>query len=149
MEGRHEDQQGVIARITAKVATLILQESNEEIRVFVNDLKLSKDSVGLAKKQVDNNYRKLDLLRIRSATEAGLVLRVNRDSLDVLELNGETNSITLFQVDKKLNDKHIKQQNRFDQFITIDATVKILHGANKGKSGIVKSIYKDNLFLFD
>jgi len=50
----------------------------------------------LDNKQIDNNYRKMDLLRIRSNTEAGMVIRVNRDSLEVLELDGELNIIKLF-----------------------------------------------------
>ncbi len=71
-------------------------------------MKLCKEQLIIGKKQVDNNYKKLDLLRIRSTTEAGLVLRVNSDSVEVLELNGELNKITLFEIDKKLNDKFIK-----------------------------------------
>jgi len=50
----------------------------------------------------------MDLLRIRSNTEAGMVIRVNRDSLEVLELDGEINLIKLFQVEQKINDRRLK-----------------------------------------
>ena len=59
----------------------------------MNDLVLSQKI--LDNKQIDNNFRKLDLIRIRSNTEAGVVIRVNRDSLEVLELDGEVNFIKL------------------------------------------------------
>ena len=87
----------MISKINDKIASLILQDNNEEIRVFVNDLKISKEVESrLESKIVENNFKKMDLIRIRSTTEAGLVLRVNRDTLEVLELNGEINNITLF-----------------------------------------------------
>lgn len=94
IDGKHEGEEAVITKINENVASVILKESQEEIRVYVNDLILSQKV--LDNKQIDNNYRKMDLLRIRSNTEAGMVIRVNRDSLEVLELDGELNIIKLF-----------------------------------------------------
>jgi len=35
----------MIAKITEKIASVMLSDTNEEIKVFVNDLKLSKELV--------------------------------------------------------------------------------------------------------
>ena len=151
-EGDHVKTQngktGTVIKVEDQSAIILLDNHKEEIRSFVNDLMKSSE---IQAESVKNtwDYRKFDLVKLISQDSAGLVLKVEKDNVVIIDERGKVTTVSFFHIESKVNNKNVNYQNNYKQNITIDSSVKVIDGMHKGKIATVKNIFKDVLFLFN
>lgn len=81
-EGSYHGQQGTILKLDDKVAGVIVDNINQEIKCLVNTLDVCVES------KQDNktflNYKKLDLVRLIGGQRAGVILSIEKNFLTIL-----------------------------------------------------------------
>lgn len=139
---RFRDELGMIVRIKDDRVTLLSDLSMQEITVFSKDLREAADS------GVDGQvgqYDVHDLIQTDPATVA-CVIKVDRESMRVLDQNGSVRSILPSQVSNKI-------EPRRDAVATDRNGAEIRHGdkvrevVGESKSGTILHIYRSYLFL--
>ncbi|KAI9825909.1 MAG: transcription elongation factor spt5 [Thelocarpon impressellum] len=139
---KYRDDVGMVVRISADKVTIVSDQTMQEITVFSKDLREASDSgraggIGL--------YDLHDLVQIDVAT-VGVVIKVDRESLRVLDQNGSTRTIMPSQVSNKLERRrHAVATDRNGSEIRNDDTVREVGG--ESKQGVILHIYRSFLFL--
>ncbi|KAG8631540.1 hypothetical protein KVT40_000680 [Elsinoe batatas] len=139
---KYFDEVGMVVRIHEDRVTILTDSTTTEITVFSKDLRVASDSggqVGLSK------YDLHDLVQLDAST-VGVVVKVDRESVRVLDQNGALRNLLPSQISNKLERrKEAKTVDRDSSEIRIDDTVK--EYAGDSKSGRVLHIHRNYLFI--
>jgi len=133
-EGDHVKTQngktGTVIKVEDQTAIILLDNHKEEVRSFVNDLMKSNE---IQAEMVKNNwdYKKFDLVKLISQDSAGLVLKVEKDNVVIIDERGKVTTVSFFHIESKVNNKNVNYQNNYKQNITIDSSVKVIDGMHK------------------
>ena len=147
-EGDHVKTQngktGTVLKVEDQWATILLDSYKEEVRSFVNDLmKSSEIQAEQVKNNVDFDYKKFDLVKLMSQDSAGLVLKVEKDSVVIIDERGKVTNVNYFSIESKVANRNVSYQNNYKHNITIDSSVKVMDGLHK--VWLFKIIIKTNL----
>lgn len=74
---------------------------------------------------------------------------MEKDNVVVVDHANQQHTYPYFLIDQKINDIGTAFKNKFNQHITLDCMVQITEGQFKGKTGVVKHIYNDSIFLYN
>jgi transcription elongation factor SPT5 len=139
---RFRDEVGMVIKIVEDRVTLLSDQGNQEITVFSKDLRESSDSGGAGSL---GQYELWDLIQLDPSTVACIV-KVDRESLGVLDQNGQTRTILPSQISNKLERrKFAVATDRNGSEIRLDDVVKEYGG--ESKQGKIIHIYRSYLFL--
>lgn len=139
---RFRDEVGMVIKIDEDRVTLLSDQSNTEITVFSKDLRESSDSGGGGSL---GQFQLFDLVQLDPATVACIV-KVDRESLAVLDQNGQKRAVMPSQISNKLERrKFAVATDRNGSEIRSDDVVKEVGG--EGKSGKIIHIHRSFLFL--
>lgn len=133
-EGDHVKTQngksGTVLKVEDQMATILLDSYKEEVRSFVNDLMKSNE---IQAEQIQNSfdYKKFDLVKLMSQDSAGLVLKVEKDNVVLIDERGKVTSVNFFSIESKVTNKNVSYQNNYKHNITIDSSVKVMDGLHK------------------
>lgn len=138
---KYFDEVGMVVKIVEDRVTILTDSTQQEITVFSKDLREASDSggqVGISK------YDLHDLVQLDAAT-VGCVIKVDRESLRVLDQTGTVRSMLPSQISNKLERrKNAVATDREGAEIRIDDTIKEYGG--ESKSGRVLHLHRNFLF---
>jgi transcription elongation factor SPT5 len=139
---RFRDEVGMVVKIAEDRVTLLSDHGNTEITVFSKDLREASDSGGSGSL---GKFELWDLVQLDPSTVACIV-KVDRESLAVLDQNNQTRTIMPSQISNKLEKRrHAVATDRNGNEIRLDETVKENGGENR--SGKIIHIHRAYLFL--
>ncbi|KAI1000455.1 Transcription elongation factor [Podosphaera aphanis] len=139
---RFRDEVGMVVKISDDRVTLLTDQSNTEITVFSKDLREASDSGGSGSL---GQFELWDLVQLDPATVACIV-KVDRESLVVLDQNSQTRTVMPSQISNKLERrKNAVATDKNGSEVRVDDVVKEAGGENR--SGKIIHIHRAYLFL--
>ncbi|KAL4804281.1 Spt5 C-terminal nonapeptide repeat binding Spt4-domain-containing protein [Aspergillus unguis] len=139
---RYQDELGMVVQVRDDTVTLLSDMSMQEITVFSKDLRLSAETGVDGKLGMFDVH---DLVQLDAATVACIV-KVDRESLRVLDQNGSIRTILPTQVTNKITPRR-------DAVATDRNGAEIQHGdtvrevMGDQRSGVILHIHRSFLFL--
>ncbi|RFU23647.1 hypothetical protein B7463_g12690, partial [Scytalidium lignicola] len=138
---RFRDEVGMVVKIVEDRVTLLSDLGNQEITVFSKDLREASDAGGQGSL---GQYELWDLVQLDLSTVACIV-KVDRESLVVLDQNGQSRMIMPSQISNKLEKrKFAVATDRDGSEIRVDDVIKEYGG--EGRSGKIIHIHRSFLF---
>ncbi|KAI5290116.1 transcription elongation factor spt5, partial [Ascosphaera aggregata] len=138
----HRDELGMVVKIDGEKVTLISDMTFHDIEVFSTDLRLAADA-GVDGKL--GNYDVQDLVQLDHST-VGCVVRLDRESMKVLDQYGSLRTIQPSQVSGKLEpQRNAISTDRMGAEIRIGDTVREYSGEQR--TAVILHIYSSFLFL--
>lgn len=138
---KYFDEVGMVVRVKDDKITLLTDSNQTEITVFSKDLREATDSggtIGLSK------YDLFDLVQLDAAT-VGCVIKVDRESLRVLDQTGAIRSLLPSNVSNKIERrKHAVATDHDGNEMRVDDTIK--EYAGEGKQGRVLHLHRNYVF---
>ncbi|TVY21768.1 Transcription elongation factor SPT5 [Lachnellula arida] len=139
---RFRDEVGMVVKISEDRVTLLSDHGNTEITVFSKDLREASDSGGSGSL---GKFELWDLVQLDPSTVACIV-KVDRESLVVLDQNNQTRTVMPSQISNKLEKRrHAVATDRNGNEIRLDETVK--ENGGEARSGKIIHIHRAYLFL--
>ncbi|GAB7358346.1 hypothetical protein MBLNU230_g2417t1 [Neophaeotheca triangularis] len=140
---KYSDEVGMVVRIKDDRVTLLTDSNQQEITVFSKDLREATDAGGAA--MGSSKFDLFDLVQLDAAT-VGCVVKVDRESLRVLDQNGTTRTLLPSNISNKLERRRhgaIATDHESNE-IKIDDTVKEYGG--EGRQGRVLHLHRTFVF---
>ncbi|KAI2835055.1 hypothetical protein CBS11350_10322 [Aspergillus niger] len=139
---RYQDELGMVVQVKDDTVTLLSDMSMQEITVFSKDLRLSAETGVDGKLGMFDVH---DLVQLDAATVACIV-KVDRESLRVLDQNGSIRTILPTQVANKITPrKDAVATDRNGAEIRHGDTVREVYGEQR--NGVIIHIHRSFLFL--
>ncbi|KAK5109665.1 hypothetical protein LTR62_006787 [Meristemomyces frigidus] len=137
----YQEEVGMVVRTKGDSVTLLTDAEQKEITVFSKDLREATDSGGAA---IDSKYDLFDLVQLNAET-VGIVVRVDRESLRVLDQNGSAKVLLPSNIANKLEKRrNAVATDRDGNELKTDDVVKEFSGEQK--TGRVLHLYRNFLF---
>lgn len=139
---RFRDEVGMVVKIVDDRVTFVTDQSNTEVTVFSKDLREASDSGGAGS---IGQYALLDLVQLNPTT-VGCVVKVERESLVVLDQNGDPRQLMPSQIANKIpKRKIVVAADRNGSEIRLDDVVRE-HGGQQ-RQGKIIHIYRSFIYL--
>ncbi|KAL4953642.1 Spt5 C-terminal nonapeptide repeat binding Spt4-domain-containing protein [Aspergillus filifer] len=139
---RYQDELGMVVQVKDDTVTLLSDMSMQEITVFSKDLRLSAETGVDGKLGMFDVH---DLVQLDAATVACIV-KVDRESLRVLDQNGSIRTILPTQVTNKITPRRdAVATDRNGAEIRHGDTVREVYGEQR--SGVILHIHRSFLFI--
>lgn len=145
IDGRFEGDTGTIVRTDERNAILLSDLSMDEIKVFVRDLQLCPDRATGVDSLGHFNYG--DLVQLDPQT-VGVIVRLEKENLQILTQQGRVRPYKSQAVSKKSeSNKKAVALDKDSNPIQVKDQVTVIDGPFKGKTAVVKHIYRTWAFL--
>lgn len=139
---KYRDEVGMVVKIRDDKVTILTDHSNNEVTVFSKDLREASDSGGGGSL---GQFELWDLVQLDPATVACIV-KVERESLVVLDQNSTIRNVLPSQISNKLDQRrHAVATDRNGSEIHVDDGVKEFGG--ESRTGKIIHIHRAYLFL--
>ncbi|GLI78880.1 transcription elongation factor spt5 [Penicillium ochrochloron] len=139
---RYQNELGMVVQVKDDTVTLLSDMSMQEITVFSKDLRLSAEMAADGQLGI---YDVHDLVQLDAATVA-CVIKVDRESLRVVDQNGSLRNVLPTQIANKLAPRRdAVATDRNGAEIRNGDTVREVYGEQR--SGVITHIYRSFLFL--
>ncbi|KAK1752970.1 hypothetical protein QBC47DRAFT_348255 [Echria macrotheca] len=139
---RYRDEVGMVLKIVDDRVTLLTDQSSTEITVFSKDLREAADIGGQGSL---GQYSLLDLVQL-DPTTVGCIVKVDRESMVVLDQNGDTRQVVPSQITNKLPKRKMAvAADRNGAEIRLDDVVRE-HGGQQ-RQGKIIHIHRSFVFL--
>ncbi|KAF3909510.1 hypothetical protein AA313_de0204139 [Arthrobotrys entomopaga] len=142
---RYRDEVGMVVKIIEDRVTFLSDLSMDEITVFSRDLREASDSGGMG--AATGKYDLWDLVQL-NATTVACVIKIDRESLKVLDQDGVTRTLLPSQIAAKLPSKRkdAVATDRNGLEILIEDTVKEIAGG-ENRSGVIQHLHRGYAFI--
>ena len=147
VHGQNKGEAGLVTSVVNNVVYIYSESKKQEISVRVSDVQSGMDA--RPEQGEKHNYRAHDLIVYNNSKNAGVVLSVERDCLNVLDCYGDTKSVRLQDVNARKDTERVLALDSMRNSIEKSDSVRVIDGDNKGKKGTIVHIYKDSVFLFN
>ncbi|KAI0377625.1 transcription initiation protein [Hypomontagnella monticulosa] len=138
---RYRDEVGMVVNISEDRVTLLTDQTTTEITVFSKDLREASDIGGQGSL---GQYSLLDLVQLDPMT-VGCIVKVDRETLVVLDQNGDTRQVMPSQIANKLPKRKLAvAADRNGSEIRPDDVVKEYGGM--GRQGKIVHIHRTFVF---
>ncbi|XXH02934.1 hypothetical protein Hte_009324 [Hypoxylon texense] len=138
---RYRDEVGMVVNISEDRVTLLTDQTNTEITVFSKDLREASDIGGQGSL---GQFSLLDLVQLDPMT-VGCIVKVDRETLGVLDQNGDTRQVMPSQIANKLPKRKLAvAADRNSAEIRPDDVVKEYGGMNR--QGKIIHIHRTYVF---
>ncbi|GJN74671.1 transcription elongation factor spt5 [Purpureocillium lilacinum] len=139
---KFRDEVGTVVKISEDRVTLLTDQTNTEVTVFSKDLREASDIGGQGSL---GQYTLHDLVQL-DPTTVGCVVKVDRESLVVLDQYGDTRQVMPSQISNKLpKRKQAVAADRDGSEIRLDDKVKEFTGQQR--QGKIIHIHRSYIFL--
>jgi len=146
ISGQYKGESGLITEVEGSKVYLFSETKKREIEVRAGDLATSMEAAPDTSEQ--HNFRTNDLVIYNNSTSCGNVLSVERDTLNVLDCNGEVKTIRASDINAK-KDFDAPATDSARNSIRKGDSVKVIDGEFKGKRGTIVHIHKSFVFLYN
>jgi transcription elongation factor SPT5 len=141
---KYIDEVGMVVRSKDDRVTVLTDGNQEEITVFSKDLREAADAGGAS---VNSKYSLFDLVQLDPAT-VGCVIKVDRESLRVLDQSGSVRTLLESAVANKLDRrKNAVATDRDGNEMKLEDTIKEYSGEQK--SGRILHLHRNFVFAQD
>jgi transcription elongation factor SPT5 len=138
---RYRDEVGMVVKISEDRVTLLTDQTTTEITVFSKDLREASDIGGQG---TLGQFEMLDLVQL-DPTTVGCIVKIDRESMVVLDQNGDTRQVMPSQIANKLPRRKLAvAADRNGSEIRLDDKVKE-HGG-MGRQGKIVHIHRTYVF---
>lgn len=138
---KYRDEVGMVVKISEDRVTLLTDQTTQEITVFSKDLREASDIGGQGSL---GQYSLLDLVQL-DPTTVGCIVKVDRESLVVLDQNGDNRQVMPSQIANKLPKRKLAvAADRNGSEIRPDDVVKEYGGM--GRQGKIIHIHRTTVF---
>ncbi|EKV17200.1 Transcription initiation protein spt5 [Penicillium digitatum PHI26] len=139
---RYQNELGMVVQVKDDTVTLLSDMSMQEITIFSKDLRLSAEMAADGQLGI---YDVHDLVQLDAATVA-CVIKVDRESLRVVDQNGSIRNILPTQIANKITPRRdAVATDRNGAEIRSGDTVREVYGEQR--SGVIRHIHRSFLFL--
>ena len=139
---RFRDEVGMVVKIVEDRVTLLTDQTNTEITVFSKDLREASDIGGQGSL---GQYSLLDLVQL-DPTTVGCIVKVDRESMVVLDQNSDTRQVMPSQIANKLPKRRTAvAADRNGSEIRLDDVVREYGGQQR--QGKIIHIHRSFIFL--
>jgi transcription elongation factor SPT5 len=139
---KYHDEVGMVVRVKDDRVTMLTDSNNHEITVFSKDLREASDS---SSAQGYSKYDLYDLVQL-DATTVACVIKIDRESLRVLDQNGSVRTLLPSNISNKIERRrHAVATDREGSEIRGEDTVKEYSGEQR--QGRVLHIHRNFLFI--
>ncbi|PHH93256.1 hypothetical protein CDD83_9526 [Cordyceps sp. RAO-2017] len=139
---KFRDEVGTVVKISEDRVTLLTDQTNTEVTVFSKDLREASDIGGQGSL---GQFSLHDLVQL-DPTTVGCIVKVDRESLVVLDQNGDTRQVMPTQIANKLpKRKQAVAADRDGSEIRLDDKVKEFTGQQR--QGKIIHIHRSYIFL--
>ncbi|RCI13619.1 hypothetical protein L249_5569 [Ophiocordyceps polyrhachis-furcata BCC 54312] len=139
---KFRDEVGTVVKLSEDRVTLLTDQTNTEVTVFSKDLREASDIGGQGSL---GQFSLHDLVQL-DPTTVGCVVKVDRESLVVLDQNGDTRQVMPSQISNKLpKRKQAVAADRDGSEIRLDDKVKEYTGQQR--QGKIIHIHRSFIFL--
>ena len=138
---KYRDEVGMVVKISEDRVTILTDQTTQEITVFSKDLREASDIGGQGSL---GQYSLLDLVQL-DPTTVGCIVKVDRESLVVLDQNGDNRQVMPSQIANKLPKRKLAvAADRNGSEIRPDDVVKEYGGM--GRQGKIIHIHRTTVF---
>ncbi|EMR72712.1 transcription elongation factor spt5 [Eutypa lata] len=138
---KYRDEVGMVVKISEDRVTLLTDQTTQEITVFSKDLREASDIGGQGSL---GQYSLLDLVQL-DPTTVGCIVKVDRESMVVLDQNGDNRQVMPSQIANKLPKRKLAvAADRNGSEIRPDDVVKEYGGM--GRQGKIIHIHRTTVF---
>ncbi|KAI8235838.1 Transcription elongation factor SPT5 [Colletotrichum sp. SAR 10_99] len=139
---RFRDEVGMVVKISEDRVTFLTDQTNTEVTVFSKDLREASDIGGQG---ALGQYELFDLVQL-DPTTVGCIVKVDRESVVVLDQNGDTRQVMPSQIANKLPKRKVAvAADRNGSEIRLDDVVRE-YGAQQ-RQGKIIHIHRAYVFL--
>ncbi|KAJ5096015.1 hypothetical protein NUU61_005371 [Penicillium alfredii] len=139
---RYQNELGMVVQVKDDTVTLLSDMSMQEITVFSKDLRLSAEMTADGQLGI---YDIHDLVQLDAAT-VGCVIKVDRESLRVVDQNGSVRNVLPTQIANKITPRRdAVATDRNGAEIRLGDTVREVYGEQR--SGVIRHVYRSFLFV--
>eukprot|EP00013_Stygamoeba_regulata_P001552 CAMPEP_0177634116 /NCGR_PEP_ID=MMETSP0447-20121125/3199_1 /TAXON_ID=0 /ORGANISM="Stygamoeba regulata, Strain BSH-02190019" /LENGTH=1069 /DNA_ID=CAMNT_0019135821 /DNA_START=2162 /DNA_END=5372 /DNA_ORIENTATION=+ len=142
--GQYQGETGLVVQVDGEALTAFSDLTHSEFKVLCQDAQLCSE-VTTGRLEL-GGFSLHDLVQI-SPQQVGVIVRVDRDSFNLLDNAGNVQSIRLAEIGRKRNDRDAVAFDKNQNPIAINDIVSVVDGKYKGKQATVKHIFKHILFL--
>jgi len=147
VDGEQEGEKGIIIKLSGNKCVIFSDIRKREFVTYSNNCKLSSQVAECVTANIEHDYNVYDLITTNMRS-AGVVLSIEKDSLKIVDLNGEVQNIEVVDVSgKSIQNKKVSTLDNEGNFVSIGDTVKVVEGGNKGLKGIIRYIHQNTIFL--
>ncbi|KAF2754404.1 transcription elongation factor Spt5 [Pseudovirgaria hyperparasitica] len=141
LAGKYQDEVGMVVKVKGDQVTFLADSNNQEMPVLSRDLRLASAATNLPSSGVYDLY---DLVQLDVSTVACIV-RVDRESLKVLDQNGSVRTMLPSQISSKIEKRaRAVATDRDGSELRPDDTVK--ESGMESKQGRIMHIHRNFLF---
>ena len=138
---KFRDEVGTVVKISEDRVTILTDQTNTEVTVFSKDLREASDMGGQGSL---GQFSLHDLVQL-DATTVGCIVKVDRESLVVLDQHGDTRQVMPSQIPNKLPKRKLTvASDRSGSDIRLDDVVKESTGL--GRQGKIIHIHRSYIF---
>jgi transcription elongation factor SPT5 len=141
---KYRGESGTVLKVSDEKVTLLTDSTRQEIVVLSRDLRVALDSSG---PRIASKYALFDLLQLDAST-VGCVVRVDPETLQILDQNGTVRTMFPSNISGKIDTKRpTVATDRSGSEVRKGDSVQETAGASR--KGVVMHIYRNFLFLED
>ena len=160
-EGKYKGETGQVMDVDGNRVSMVLDQSQHEIRIFANLLKLKSDTDQLGGHQASlgaaggklHGYKAGDLVLYNGSKNAGLVLQVHEDYLKMINEQSKIVNIKIVDLGKKVplppRNGTLNGRDKNNNTLAMDQVVKVTMGPQRGLNGTIRHGYKHYIFLWN
>lgn len=147
INGVHADETGMILKISNSVAEILSDSTMTTFEVFIRDVRASTDVNAGAASAAGGRYDQFDLVQT-SPTEVGVVTRIEKDTLVILNQHGQLCRTSISQIMKKLENKRAVSTDSAGSPVQANDLVQFIDPIKlDNKRGTVIHVYRTHIFV--
>ncbi|CAF3585929.1 unnamed protein product [Adineta steineri] len=145
LNGRYEGETGMIVGIDGIKAIVLSDGTKDEMPVRTSDLQICKETAT----GVDSSgqFQLKDLVNI-SADKVGVIVRIEKERLHVLTMDGKTQVVPIQSVTKRKVNRNATALDSQNNNLNSGDIVNVVDGPNSNRQGQIKHLYRHFVFIF-
>ena len=160
IEGKYQGETGQVIDVDEQKISMVLDSSEQEIKVLVNNLKLKNDTdsnliaaMTSKPKGIQGQFNANDLVNFNNNRNIGLVLQVHEDYLKVIDNQNKLVNVKTSDIGKKISAMRpgavISCRDSKGFNLAVDQVVRVTQGQYKGYTGPIRHFDKSYLFMWN
>ncbi|CAF1071659.1 unnamed protein product [Rotaria magnacalcarata] len=145
LSGRFEGETGMIVGIEGAKAIVLSDGTKDEMSVRTSDLQITKETAT----GVDSTgqFQLRDLVNI-SADKVGVVVRIEKERLHVLNMDGKVQLVPIQSVTKRKINRNATALDSQNNNLNAGDIVNVNDGLFANRQGQIKHLYRHFVFIF-
>ncbi len=159
-EGKYRGETGQVMDVDSHKVSMVLDQSQLEIRIFANHLKLKSDTDQLGGQNTlggtgtaRHGYKAGDLVLYNGSKNSGLVLQVHEDYLKMINEQSKIVNVKIVDLGKKVplppRNGTLNGRDKNNNTLAMDQVVKVVEGPQRGMNGTIRHGHKHYIFLWN